>query len=178
MNKSNARHHILRVAESIVAERGASELSFDNLSKAANLSRGGILYHFESKEILIAAMLEDLTTRFEVILEDEMAQDDKPHGRFTRAFARATFRMDAETSAVFSGIIAAVSYQPALLEALRERWETWQARSEAELDFATAAVVRLASHAIWLGGIFGMNSYTSEQLRNIVAKLESLTIKD
>ena len=173
--RANARDLILTVAESIVARQGAKGLSFDTVSKAANISRGGVLYHFASKELLIQAMIERLISRFESMLEAGIANDPDPHGRFTRAFARATFQMDAETSAVFSSLIAAIGYDPELIAPLRERWEHWQCLSEQELDLATAAIVRMTSHALWLNGIFGMNTYAPEDQAKIIARLEQLT---
>jgi AcrR family transcriptional regulator len=175
--RTNARDSILDAAQMVVAQQGAKGLSFDSVAKAANVSRGGVLYHFASKERLIQAMIERLIEQFEAALEREMTLDPDAHGRFTRAFARATFHMDAETSAVFSGLIAAIGYDPELIAPLRERWERWQKRSEAELDVPTAAIVRMASHALWLNGIFGMNSYGPKDQAKIVSKLEELTRK-
>jgi AcrR family transcriptional regulator len=173
--RTNARDPILDAAQMVVAQQGAKGLSFDAVAKAANISRGGVLYHFASKELLIQAMIERLIEHFEAALEHEMALDPDAHGRFTRAFARATFRMDAETSAVFSGLIAAIGYDPELIAPLRERWERWQRLSERELGVPTAAIVRMASHALWLNGIFGMNNYSAKDQAKIVSKLEELT---
>ena len=52
------REFILKQAEILVRERGASQLTFDALTEQTGISKGGLLYHFESKEALIIAMLE------------------------------------------------------------------------------------------------------------------------
>lgn len=175
VKKVGTHDTILDAADRLVVEHGVNVLSFDSLAKAAGISRGGILYHFPSKEALIAAMMERMIRKFESILETEMTADPDEYGRFTRAFARATFRTDAETSAVFAALIAAVAYDPGLLAPMHGRWQSWQTRAEAELGKPKAAVVRMASQALWLNGIFGMNAYTPDEQRAIVAELEKLT---
>lgn len=173
--RTNSREAILESAENLIAGRGVKQFSFEALAKEANISRGGILYHFASKDALIQAMIERLIMRFEELLDDQIANDPDAHGRFTRAFARTTFQMDSKTSATFSAIIAAVAYDPHLLDPLRDRWQKWQERSEAELSKPVAAVVQMASHALWLNGIFGMSHYSVDEQNDIVDILEKLT---
>jgi AcrR family transcriptional regulator len=173
--KADTRMLILDTADQIIIQQGVGALSFDTLAKQAQISRGGILYHFPSKEALISGMLDRLIDKFERILDEEMAADAEEYGRFTRAFARATFRTDQESSAIFAALIAAIAYDPGLAAPMRSRWESWQQRAESELGKPKAAVVRMASQALWLNGIFELNHYTPEEQTEIVAELEKLT---
>jgi AcrR family transcriptional regulator len=175
--KTTAREKILNSAEGLVAQEGVKRLTIENVAVAAGVSRGGVLYHFASKEALIQAMLDRLIGRFERIIEDEINNDTEEHGRWTRAFVRATLRMDEETSAVFTPLLAAIAYEPDLLVPLRDRQEQWQRATENELDPVTAAVVRLASHALWLNDLFAMNTFDQNQKRAIVARLVEMTRK-
>ncbi|GAB4511726.1 MAG: TetR/AcrR family transcriptional regulator [Anaerolineae bacterium] len=172
---SDTRAEILDAAGRLITREGVKTLTIDNVATEAGISRGGVLYHFASKDALIQGMLDRLISNFERIMADEVTQDDDPHGRQTRAFARATLRMDEETSAVFAPLIAAIAYNPELLQPLNERWTQWQQMMEAEIDPVKGAVVRLASHALWLSDLFSMNTFDRDQKRAIVAHLEDLT---
>jgi AcrR family transcriptional regulator len=173
---SDSRDLILDAAEALIGKEGVKKLTIENVAAAAGLSRGGVLYHFASKEALIQGMLDRMNRRFEAIIEDEIARDPEPHGRWTRAFARAALRMDEQTTSVFAPLIAAISYEPKLLEEMQANQNKWQVQTEAELDPVKAAVVRLASNALWYNDLFSMNNYTPEQKRAIIEWLTELTL--
>lgn len=172
---TNTREEILTAAERVIAQLGVKRLTIEQVAKAVGMSRGGILYHFSSKEALIQGMLTRFIERFERLLEDEAANDPEPIGRFARAYARSTLKMDEGATAVFSALLAAIAYDPHLLDPLRTHLEYWQHKTEEGLDFTTAALVRLASHAFWLNDLFSINTFTLEERRSIVARLEALT---
>jgi AcrR family transcriptional regulator len=54
-----ARERLLDAAERVVVESGATHLTLDAVAKSAGVSKGGLLYHFPSKE----ALLEGMVTR-------------------------------------------------------------------------------------------------------------------
>jgi AcrR family transcriptional regulator len=64
---TDARTRVLDAAEAIVLERGVPALTLDAAAKLAGVSKGGLLYHFGTKE----ALLRGLVGRIEV----EMTQD-------------------------------------------------------------------------------------------------------
>ncbi|QBD78961.1 TetR/AcrR family transcriptional regulator [Ktedonosporobacter rubrisoli] len=172
---TNARGAILTAAERVIEQLGVKRLTIAQVAKEAGMSRGGILYHFASKEALIQGMLARFLEQFERLLAEDEANDPEPQGRFTRAYVRSSLKMDEEATVIFSALLAAIAYDPHLLDPLRAHLESWQRRTEEELDFTTAAIVRLASHAFWLNGLFAMNTFTLEERRRIVGRLEELT---
>ena len=54
---SDARTRILDAAETIVRARGVPGLTLEAAAREAGVSKGGLLYHFASKEALLAALL-------------------------------------------------------------------------------------------------------------------------
>jgi AcrR family transcriptional regulator len=172
---SGARGEILRAAERLVAEEGVKHLTIERVAQAAGVSRGGVLYHFASKEALIQAMVRRMVDQFQESLDREIAQDSEPRGRFSRAYARLTLQQDEQVGAVIGGLLAGLSYDPALLAPLHERLLEWQRQTEAELDPADAAIVRLTAHALWTNELLLTNAVTPELRQAIVARLEALT---
>lgn len=53
-----ARQRVLDAARRIVEERGAGHLTFDELARESGVTRGGITYHFPTKEDLLRGLIE------------------------------------------------------------------------------------------------------------------------
>src|ERR687898_683780 len=49
---------ILSAARKIVEDEGAGALTFDELTKVSGITRGGITYHYPTKEDLLRGLLE------------------------------------------------------------------------------------------------------------------------
>ncbi len=64
MRPSN-REKILEAAIAVVAERGVAAVTFESVAAASGVSRGGVLYHFATKDDLLLALHEYLAARWE-----------------------------------------------------------------------------------------------------------------
>lgn len=53
-----ARQRVLDAARRIVEERGAGHLTFEELARVSGVTRGGITYHFPTKEDLLRGLIE------------------------------------------------------------------------------------------------------------------------
>ena len=62
-----ARAAILAAARRIVATRGAGHLTFESLSEESGVTRGGITYHFPSKESLLKGLVEDDLVQWDAV---------------------------------------------------------------------------------------------------------------
>ena len=171
----NARTRVLEAATRLVAREGAKGLTIAAVSREAGLSRGGVFYHFPSKEAIIQGMLAHLIAEFERHLDAEAARDPEPGGRWARAFVRASFAMEEPTASAFTALIAAIAEDPRLLDPLREHLARWRTKTEEGLDTTTAAVVRLTSHALWLNGLFGINDLRDEERHAVIDRIVTLT---
>lgn len=176
---TNTREALLNTAERLVVEQGVKSLTIAGVAAAAGVSRGGVFYHFPTKEALIQAMVARLVEQFQHTLDRAVATDPDPHGRFTRAYARITMLEDQavaqQIGSVMGALLAGLSYNPRLLDPLHERLQRWQRQSETELDPTTAAIVRLTAHALWTNDMFLTNKLDWQQRQQIVRRLEELT---
>src|SRR5687768_15624169 len=50
---SPARERILEAAERVVGDVGAARMTLEGVAQAAGVSKGGLLYHFPTKEALL-----------------------------------------------------------------------------------------------------------------------------
>jgi len=116
-------------AENVVLEVGASHLTLDAVAERAGLSKGGILYHFPTKEALLVAMLERLMDDYRT--RSRAAFDSQPEGRgralrthVTVALSEDRTEQDRRRCRIASALIAAMANAPELLEVIKKRLGT------------------------------------------------------
>jgi AcrR family transcriptional regulator len=105
-------------------------MTLDAVAAEAGVSKGGLLYHFRSKDELIAAMLVHFQAEMLGRLEKQFAEDPHPRGRFIRAMVQMVFarrRPDdagastrSELLRFFMAILTAAVNNPSLLDPVRE----------------------------------------------------------
>ena len=71
MRSNNKRDEILQAAFAVVAEQGANRLTIDAVAAQSGFSKGGVLYHFNSKNALLAGMLGHLVDAVLNRIEDQ-----------------------------------------------------------------------------------------------------------
>ncbi len=122
---------IIDAAEEVVLRDGVARLTLDAAAAEAGLSKGGVLYHFPTRDALVAAMVEKIIEEFDQDIAHLLEHDTGP-GSFTRAYIRATMapsspRPDREDR-LGAAVIAAAAAEPALLVPLQLAADRWQER--------------------------------------------------
>jgi len=168
MNQNSKRAAILKVACRLVKDLGASNLTIEAVAKEAGVSKGGLLYHFPTKEALIQATLDDFLDRFDSATDTEASSNPAIDNHWAQAYLISTFDIDKDDLEMSFGILAAASNQPAMLDPMRERYVLWQSRMTAECkDPVEATVARLAADGLFYCELFGF-APLQEQLRSDV----------
>jgi len=171
------REPLLRAAATVVAERGYSALTLDAVGAATGVSKGGVLYHFPTKEALVAALLEELTTGFDADQTAAHAADPIAPGAWTRAYVTASFGppQDEPAQVAAVALLAAVAYDPSLLEPLQARYSNWAKRLDNDgLPGVDAHVVRLAADGLWAADLFDLAPPDPELRARIYSRLSEL----
>ena len=151
---------ILDAAEEVVLRDGVARLTLDAAAAEAGLSKGGILYHFPTRDALVAGMVARIIEEFDHDIEHRLEGDRGP-GCFTRAYIGATMepgdhRPEREDR-LGAALIAAAAAQPDLLAPLQEAADRWQDRLDHDgLDPTLATVLRLACDGLWMCDLFGL----------------------
>lgn len=118
-----ARDRILDAAEARLLSGGPRALVLDQVAADAGVSKGGLLYHFPSKEALVAGLCERMFDGFESTLASLTEADDDP-GAWTRAYLSSTVsnkgRPADESAQLMAGVLATLGRDSAHLEAVRE----------------------------------------------------------
>ena len=181
---TNTRDRILDAAESIVIRAGVARLTLDAAAAEAGLSKGGVLYHFGTRDALVSAMVERLVEAFDADLAEEAAADERSEptaaGRYVRSYVRATVRPsrtaeDIRRERAGAAVLAAMACEPQLLEPLRRSFDRWQERlADDGVDPVRATVARLAADGLWLVDLFGFAPLAEPLRSQVAAYLEDL----
>lgn len=134
---AHSREAILDAAASLVHEQGASSLTLDATCARAGMSKGGLLYHFRSKEDLLLALVDHRECLLEETLQEALDTDPEGSGpgKRHRALIRAMFailRSDEPYQLSFmAGITVQLMasgghHQQALLDKFQRKGEFWK----------------------------------------------------
>ena len=139
----DTKRQILDAAAQLFGKHGTAA-SLDDIAKAAGVSKGGLVYHFPSKEALLTSLAMDLMNQFRNEVEEAAAAEPEgTPGRLTRAYIRVSFADVADDIGLRDYIALAVNLmlEPALLELSREDAVAW--REDLLADGLDESVIRM-----------------------------------
>ena len=111
---------IITAALEVIADDGMEALTFDSVASRAGLTRGGVVYHFPTREDLISGIAEDLLSRWTAELHAALG---RPVTQSTRAQRiRALVHSALEGSVLTGELVFVVSGRPEA-DRLNRRWE-------------------------------------------------------
>ena len=120
MAQKNKRAAILEAAALSVEQSGAAHLTIDAVAAAAGVSKGGVLYHFPSKQALLEGMLETLLDQ--IASRTKAYRDANSTAKNVALAARIDEQHDQSPAqkAMGRAILAAAAEDPEMLTPARE----------------------------------------------------------
>jgi AcrR family transcriptional regulator len=171
------RRRVLDAATRVAVREGPGAVTIDAVVTEAGMSRGGVLYHFPSKDALLQALVDqdiDVVREMTGLASGEAAT--RPREQRVRAYYEACTAWPPERGHV--ALAVALANNPALLH-------TW-AQVQRDLDGAdtadaahqdgepTAAMVaRLALDGLWFSDLVDRDRFTDEQRERVVSMILS-----
>jgi len=179
MPRPSNRNRLLDAAEARLLAHGPRGLVLDAIATDAGVSKGGLLYHFPSKEALASALVERMVAGFDAEQARLTGVDAHAAGRRTRAYLRSTVTPDGEpadhSAALMAGILAGMGSERKRLGALHAAFARWQEQLEDDgIDPVRATLVRLAADGLWLSALLGLPSIDKALARDVLVALEKL----
>lgn|SRR5512138_272084 len=169
-----ARDRILEAAERVVAEVGAARLTLEGVAQAASVSKGGLLYHFPSKESLLSALAQRYVDNMERCVEEaktKLAEDVS--SRDLKACVAGMLGRDPRSKALGAALLATAANDLTLLEVIRDCIAkcTKELEENSSLHFARAAVVALAVDGLMMRESLRISAFTETQREQVVEEL-------
>lgn len=180
MKPDTARDGILDAAEARLLKLGPSGLVLDAVARDAGVSKGGLLYHFRSKEALVAGLIQRMLDTFDEVQDELAGRDPRREGAWTRAYLASTITDEGEpadnSAQLMAGILATLGRESPQLEAVRERFARWHVRLAHDgVDEIKATIVRLAADGLWLSALLGLPGLEARESRRVVQALQEMT---
>jgi len=176
----DARTRILDAAESIVRARGVAHLTLDAAAREAGVSKGGLLYHFGSKEALLSGLLARMAEWMAVDFHACVESQPPGPGRVARAMLAWAFELTPDqmnercdrAAAVF---LAAFHHDRALLGPIRAVIAEMRAAVAADgLPPGHGGAIMAAGDGLFMARIFGLYTLTDPERQAMHAALSRL----
>lgn len=178
MSKIDRRTQMLEAAIQIVNEQGTDSLTLDAVAKRAEVSKGGLLYHFKNKKALIQGLVDYASATYRNNV-DTNVQDNDNAGKLLRGYIEATRSHRDNNIAISSAVLAAQGNDRSLLKPLQETYEEWQHFIEDDgLNPVDATIIRLAIDGLWLTELFGLDAIDESRREKVLNQLSNYTNKN
>ena len=171
---SSSREIILAAAEAVVLKRGAAHMTLEAVAKKAGVSKGGLLYHFGTKEALLKGMIAHRV--HQCVVERQQAEARLPQDKaaFLKAIVESGLDDDDPSRQINAAALAATANDPSLLEPVNEHNKRLFKELAAFGDFNRASVVLLAVQGLWLMETLQTSPLSRRQRSGIIKELLSL----
>jgi TetR/AcrR family fatty acid metabolism transcriptional regulator len=163
--REETRERLLKSAFSVFARNGYDRATVDEIVRDAGFSKGAFYVHFNTKEDLFWAMLEERATSmqqaFLLVLDPGAPLQDNIRSLLTAIFGIE--KLDPEWAATFMEFLAHAGRNPAVRERLATIFESWHrfiadmlrvsrengiVRNDLDIDFLARSAVALIEGTI------------------------------
>lgn len=165
MSSQETRNKIMEAATMIVRDQGVARLTIDEAARVSGLSKGGVLYHFPSKDALVQGMIDRLCEQLDEEDLRHYAQEPEGPYRWLRASVRTAFNPTGPAcDSVGGALLAAVTVNPELMHTARQKYETWLERSISDSpDQGLARLITMALDGYYFANMLGLKTYSPEE---------------
>ena len=156
--KNDTRQKILRAAAQVINAKGVLALTLEAVAKEAKISKGGLLYHFASKDELMKGMNDFFMQN--LFADGEDVANDVPCniGKWTRAYMKNTFNQLDNEFEINIALLSAVVTSPELVKSTSSYLKILQDHIENDqINPIVSTVIRLAVDGMYYNQLFGMN---------------------
>lgn len=152
-----ARDKVLDAFERMLIENGEREATLDAVAKAAGVSKGGLIYHFGSREALIEGLLGRLETLADADLLLMNTVPEGPVEYYVRTCAQADEPLDRTLIAATRLLQRSPSRAREVLKTVHDRW--FQALLVAVVDPAIARLIMLLGYGMYYNATLASGDY-------------------
>ncbi|MDA3642724.1 TetR/AcrR family transcriptional regulator [Saccharopolyspora indica] len=166
------RRLLLDAAAQVISRQGVGA-TLDVIARHAGISKGGLVYHFASKQALLVALAQEQLDDFRDCVREQIADPEGTPGRLTRAYVRANLGpFDGDEIIERYSLVAQLLTVPEILEMSRDDERRWQRDMEADgVPLAAQRVILAASDGIAARPVWNPPDQEPEVRRELEAAL-------
>jgi AcrR family transcriptional regulator len=162
---------MLDAAQAVVLKQGAASLTLDAVAREAQVSKGGVMYHFPTKQALLTALGERMIARNQSRHAEIFSALPPTPGRELKAYVHNSTREVDVDDRVSTALLAVVNGAPSLMDAGREYFNQRFRKLTAGVPFEQAGLVYLATEGLWLLEMLQISPLSAAQRAVMVQRL-------
>ncbi|BBI33495.1 TetR/AcrR family transcriptional regulator [Cohnella abietis] len=164
----------LSILDLIVNEEGTEKLTLEAVAQKAGISKGGLLYHFPTKDALILGVIEQLSHHFVEGFNKRANEDHHSKGKWTRSYIETSYFDESDVNDLYTALSTAHFTNPDMLQQLRLVYSEIQNKIENdEIDPVRATLVRLAIDGLWFAEMFGLAPPSADLKQKVIEELKA-----
>lgn len=173
MARPNSINNILDAAESIVLDEGGAHLTLDAVAERCGLSKGGLIYHFPTKEALLQGMIERFEVKLEAMRKEIRSHNGNGENSNELAIDITMMRdLSPDDYRLSAALLAVIANQPELMHPFRDQhykrfWETLVPVN----SFKRSSVLLFAAMGLHFHELLHISIVSGDQRREIFDEL-------
>jgi AcrR family transcriptional regulator len=169
-----SKEKVLLAAERIVQQQGAGNLTYDELVRESGVTRGGITYHFPTKDDLLRALLDRDMQQWEAMETALRPKLDNERAADLIASVRAMTQTSDDKKRFIAGMLSAVTHDQDLLQPVRDYQAQKNEGIKGTARDINCLIIELAASGLFWQDITGCYQLPAAIRKKIVARLEVL----
>ncbi|MDF1810345.1 MAG: TetR/AcrR family transcriptional regulator [Phycisphaerales bacterium] len=159
---------ILEATESVIARDGFANFTIDAVALEVGLSKGGVLHHFGSKDVLIRALVLRGAEQWKANCEEALEIVPDGPARFSRGilefYLSDTKSWSNERKSVASAYLAALAMDPGLIEPIKAvSCKVHEQFLDNDIPRGLGLVIISALDGLWMSWALGLQEYDEER---------------
>ncbi|MDR1611485.1 MAG: TetR/AcrR family transcriptional regulator [Planctomycetota bacterium] len=160
MPRKSSRDAILDAVEKVIATHGITQVTLELVAKEAEISKGGLLYHFANKRELMFRMLERHVERFDALTQAIKDSLPPSPGRDLKAYMLARLRDTSRKNISVTKLVGLLD-DPDLKNFVTEiKKREFQKIAVKGGDPDRIALLLLAMEGLWMMDMFQIPAFT------------------
>lgn len=160
------KEKILCAANKVIERKGLNCFTLEEVAKEAGISKGGLLYHYPSKDKLIQGLIQYYMEQFDKRID---------RGRWLSSLIEEHFNCDSVDTTCMIGLLAAVAMNQELLQPVRENRRELLEKIYELKDPTMGMIICLACYGMSFSNLFGIDVFSKEDMQRIHDRLMDLS---
>lgn len=176
--RPSKRTQLLEAALRVLGEGGVTAVTFESVAEAAGVTKGGMLYHFPSREALLEALHEHLAQQWEADMIEQAgaAPDETTEAERLDAYTRVASQSGTRAEVL---LLLETANEPQMHAPWNEVVERWTPAVPGDGQLTAVElntmVARLAADGLWLYDSLNSTPLSPEHRQQVTDHLTALT---
>lgn len=143
---------ILDAAARVVQKEGVAAVTYDSIAAESGITKGGLVYHFPSREALLTALHEHLAAEWEagMVVAAGKSANEATDAERLRGYVHAAISSTTRAEILFLLEGATTPAHAAPWEAVLQRWAPPVPSGVVEAEDIERFIARLAADGLWM----------------------------